>query len=145
MSKIVPFIVVLFLLFSCKKNISDTDIAKLNGYWEIEKVVFDDGTKKEYSVNDSYDFYKISNKIGIRKKVMPQFDGSFIVNNVAQKVTVLLNNDSCFLVSEVNNNTIKEAIILIDDDEMVLENNEKTRYHYKKAKPINLLNNGKEN
>lgn len=143
--KIVPLIGFLFLLVSCKKRITESDLSKINGYWEIEKVVFADGNKKEYTVNESYDFYNITNKKGIRKKVIPQLDGSFLVNNVAQKVSVLLNKEACFLLSETNFNKIKEEIIVIDDVELVLKNKEKTEYHYKKAQPITILTDGKKN
>jgi len=41
-------VLVLSLFFvSCKQEIKPEDIAKLNGYWEIEKVVFDKGEDKD--------------------------------------------------------------------------------------------------
>ena len=43
----------------CKQKIQSTDISKINGYWEIEKVVFDQGEDKEYGANQNYDFFQI--------------------------------------------------------------------------------------
>jgi hypothetical protein len=53
-------ILVLSLFFvGCQQKIEPSDIAKLNGYWEIEKVVFDKGEDKDYSINISYDFLRL--------------------------------------------------------------------------------------
>ncbi|HEY1194689.1 MAG TPA: hypothetical protein VGE71_10980, partial [Flavobacterium sp.] len=53
-------ILVLSLLFvSCKQEIKPADIAKLNGYWEIEKVVFEKGEQKDYKMNETFDFFQI--------------------------------------------------------------------------------------
>ena len=59
--------IVLFcsLLFaSCKQEVKSADIAKLNGYWEIEKVVFEKGEEKEYKMNETFDFFQIKNNKG---------------------------------------------------------------------------------
>jgi hypothetical protein len=144
MSKIMPFIGFLFLFVGCKNSILESDLSKINGYWEIEKVVFANGNDKEYSVNESYDFYAITNKKGIRKKVLPQLDGSFLVNNVAQNVTISINNEGCFMESEINSHKLKEEIIELNDNELVIKNKEKIEYHYKKAAPITILSDGKK-
>ena len=74
---------------SCKQKIQSTDIPKINGYWEIEKVVFDDGDEKEYAANQNYDYFQISsNNQGIRKKVAPQLDGTFLVDDSFEKVSI---------------------------------------------------------
>jgi hypothetical protein len=81
MKKIVGFLIVSFLFVSCQSEIKPEDISKINGYWEIEKVVFDDGDDKNYNINESYDYFDIAqNNIGFRKKVKPQLDGSFTVS-----------------------------------------------------------------
>jgi hypothetical protein len=61
-------ILVLSLFFvSCQQKIEPSDVAKLNGYWEIEKV-FDKGEDKDYSINVSYDYFEIGkNKKGFGK------------------------------------------------------------------------------
>jgi hypothetical protein len=45
-------------LLAVSKKIEPSDVAKLNGYWEIEKV-FDKGEDKDYSINVSYDYFEI--------------------------------------------------------------------------------------
>ncbi|PIF30946.1 hypothetical protein CLU81_1404 [Flavobacterium sp. 9] len=138
-------ILALLLLFvSCKQEIKPTDIAKLNGYWEIEKVVFDKGEQKDYGVNESFDFFEIKNNKGIRKKVMPQFDGTFLTSDSFENVSVRFKDNQVFLDYKTDYAKWSEELISISDKELVVKNQEKKEYHYKKAGPINLLNDGKK-
>ena len=77
-------------LISCTSKPKKEDIVKLNGYWEIEKVVFSNGSKKEYTYNESYDYFQIKENSGFRKKVMPQLDGRFLVNNQLEKIKIII-------------------------------------------------------
>ncbi len=43
------FFFLILLISSCRQKITQQDIEKLNGYWEIEKVVFANGKEKKYS------------------------------------------------------------------------------------------------
>ena len=65
MKKIILFLV-FGLFLSCKQSISESDLQNLNGYWEIEKVELPDGDKKEYKVNETIDFFKITDHKGCR-------------------------------------------------------------------------------
>ena len=47
------------LIISCAQKVSKEETQKLNGYWEIEKVLLADGSEKDYKVNLMYDFFKI--------------------------------------------------------------------------------------
>ena len=76
----------LLLFTACSKSIAETDLVHINGYWEIEKVIFSNGSKKEYTYNESYDYFQIKENSGFRKKVMPQLDGRFLVNNQFEKI-----------------------------------------------------------
>ncbi|MDI5897376.1 lipocalin family protein [Flavobacterium yafengii] len=132
-----------FLFVGCQQNIKPVDISKINGYWEIEKVVFDAGKDKNYGMNESYDFFKIDNNKGIRKKVMPQLDGTFLVNDVYESVTVRFADDKVFLDYSTPYMKWSEELIALSAEELVLLNKEKIEYHYKKTTPINLLGDGK--
>ena len=138
-------ILVLSLLFAgCKQDIKPADIAKLNGYWEIEKVVFDKGEDKDYGMNESFDFFEIKNNKGIRKKVMPQFDGTFLTSDSFENVSVRFKDSQVFLDYKTDYAKWSEELISISDKELVVKNQENKEYHYKKAGPINLLNDGKK-
>jgi hypothetical protein len=134
-----------FLFISCQQKIKTEDIAKINGYWEIEKVVFEDGKDKDYTVNESYDYFQIGkNNIGFRKKVMPQLDGTFLVNETQENVKVRFEKDKVYLDYTTSYAKWSEELIAISDEKMVFKNTEKKQYHYKKATPINILGDGKK-
>lgn len=145
MKNILKFLFVSFFFISCQQKIKPSDVSKINGYWEIEKVVFDQGKDKEYAGNESYDYFQINkNNIGFRKKVMPQLDGTFIVNDTYENVKVRFEKEKVFLDYSTSYAKWSEELITLSDEKLVLLNSEKNEYHYKKAAPINLLENGKK-
>jgi hypothetical protein len=129
---------------SCQHKIQPEEVSKLNGYWEIEKVTFDKGDNKEYKVNESFDYFEITNNKGIRKKVMPHFDGTFMVNGTYENVVVRFDNEQVFLDYSTPYSKWSEEIIELSDKELVVKNAEKKEYHYKKAGPINLTQDGEK-
>jgi hypothetical protein len=145
MKNIVGFLFVSLLFISCQQKIKPEDISKINGYWEIEKVVFDDGKDKEYVVNESYDYFDIdkSNK-GFRKKVMPQLDGTFLVNDTKENVIVRFEKEKVFLDYTTSYAKWSEEMIALSDEKLVFKNTENKEYHYKKATPLNIETDGKK-
>ncbi|MDG2431350.1 lipocalin family protein [Flavobacterium sp.] len=137
------FISLLFV--ACKQKIEPADIAKINGYWEIEKVVFDKGDDKDYSMNETYDYFEIKNNKGFRKKVMPQLDGTFLVNDTQEALAVRFVDDKVFLDYKTPFMKWSEEIIALTDAELVVVNADKKEYHYKKTEAINLLGDGEKN
>ena len=132
------------LTSSCQSKVASTDIPKINGYWEIEKVIFEDGNQKEYSINETFDYFKIINNKGIRKKVMPQLDGTFLVNDTFETIEIKEVEDKYFLQCSTDFTKWQEEIISLTDQELVLLNPSKKEYHYKRAAPFNIIPNGKK-
>jgi hypothetical protein len=145
MKKIVGFLIVSFLFVSCQSEIKPEDISKINGYWEIEKVVFDDGDDKNYNINESYDYFDIAqNNIGFRKKVKPQLDGSFIINNTQEDLKIRFEDGKAFFDYGTSYDKWSEELICISDDKMVFVNSDKKEFHYKKATALNILGDDKK-
>lgn len=144
MKKIFGILFISLLFVACKQKIQPVDIAKINGYWEIEKVTFDKGADKDYKMNESYDYFEIKDNKGIRKKVMPQLDGTFLVNDTFEDVTVRFVDNKVFLDYSTPYMKWSEELIALSAKDLVLLNKEKKEYHYKKATPINLLEDGKK-
>ncbi len=141
----IVFLIVSFLFISCQQKIKTEDIAKINGYWEIEKVVFEDGKSKDYLVNESYDYFEIGkNNSGFRKKVMPQLNGTFIVNDTQESLKIRLDKDIVYLDYVTSYAKWSEELIAISDEKLVFKNKENKEYHYKRATPINILGDGKK-
>lgn len=132
------------LIGSCQSKVASSDLPRINGYWEIEKVVFPDGNQKEYSINETFDYFKIINNKGIRKKVMPQLDGTFLVNDTFETIEIKEVEDKYFLQCSTDFTKWQEEIISLTDQELVLLNPSKKEYHYKRAVPINIIPNGKK-
>lgn len=138
---------ILFLclfLVSCQQKITPEDIKKINGYWEIEKVTFKEGEDKEYKMNENFDYFQIANNKGIRRKVRPQFNGTFLFNDDFENVKVRFKGEQVFLDYTTAYAKWTEELIRLSDDEMVLKNDQNNEYEYKKAGPINLLEDGKK-
>jgi hypothetical protein len=134
-----------FLFISCQQRIQREDISKINGYWEIDKVVFDQGKDKEYGINESYDYFQMDkNNNGFRKKVVPQLDGTFVVNNSQESVKVRFEDNKAFIDYATPYAKWSEELVAISNEELVLKNAEKKEYHYKKAVPINIMYDGKK-
>lgn len=138
------FLISFFVFFSCKQAISDTDISKINGYWEIEKVILASGEKKEYKVNETIDYFELRQGqldkkwFGFRKKVTPQFDGKYLVNDVVENIILSTENASCYINYKTKYQSWKEEIIELQDSTMVLKSKENAVYHYRKSIPFSI-------
>lgn len=144
MKNCLKILFVCLFLVSCQQKITPEDISKLNGYWEIEKVSFKEGQDKEYKMNENFDFFKIANNKGIRRKVRPQFDGTFLVNDDFENVKVRFEKERVYLDYSTDFAKWTEELVSISDDEMRIKNDQNKEYQYKKAAPINLLEDGEK-
>lgn len=142
--KKIGVIIGLLILTACNQKITEQDIAKLNGYWEIEKVILSDGSEKTYPMNETFDYFDVHNNVGFRKKVKPQFNGRFVVDNQAEKVTVVYEKDKTYINYSTPYTKWREELKSLSDEQMVLTNASNISYHYKKAAPINLLEDGEK-
>ncbi|CAM4400978.1 hypothetical protein [Flavobacterium terrigena] len=122
-------------LISCTSKPNKEDIVKLNGYWEIEKVEFPDGDKKEYKVNEFLDYIVLKDNKGTRQKVAPQLDGSFIKGVLQDNIKVVDSADCYYMKTKSKFTKWEEKIVSVSDKEFVLENEAKIVYHFKKFVP----------
>jgi hypothetical protein len=134
----------IMLLISCDSNVKKEDLKKLNGYWEIKQVKFSTGKTKDYKINETIDYFELrqaqfDNKlVGFRQKVMPQFDGKFQTNGIKEDIKLVEKDDTFFIEYTTKFGKWKEEIITIEDSALVLRNQEKIEYTYKKFKPFSL-------
>ncbi len=128
-------LLLLITLISCNSKPSKESIIKINGYWEIEKVVFPDGNKKEYQVNEFIDHIYLKNTIGTRQKLAPQLDGSFLKGALQDEIRIVDSANCYFLKTKSKFTKWEEKVISVSDDALVLENETKIKYYYKKFIP----------
>jgi len=126
------------LLIACKPSVSDSDIAKINGYWEIQKVELPQGGKKEYKINETIDFFAVKDNKGFRQKVMPQLDGTYLTNNIKETIAITKNEGVFYVNYTTNFGKWQEEIVELKDSVLVLKNKENLEYHYKRQIPFSL-------
>ena len=126
------------VMFSCNSKVSEDDIANINGYWEIESVIMPDGSEKDYTVNPTIDYFEIKGKTGLRKKVMPQFDGTYKVNDGSENITITQKDDKTYIDYVTTYAKWQEELITLSDDELVVKNQHGIEYHYKKPEPFTV-------
>jgi hypothetical protein len=136
MKKYLVTCLLIVALQSCKQNISETDLPKLNGYWEIEKVILPNGEKKEYKINESIDYLEIKDSVGFRKKVYPQLNGKFLINDEKENFIISNTKNGYFINYTTEYTKWKEEIIEIQDSSFVVKNDAKLEYHYKRHQPF---------
>ena len=129
------YFLVLILVSSCQTKPSEEDLTHLNGYWEIEEVIFPDGTKKVYQVNEWIDVFELKENKGWRQKVQPQVDGKFIQNELKESLQIIDSNDCYYLKTKATYTSWTEKIVSISKDAFTLENDAKIKYHYKRFVP----------
>ena len=137
MKKIFLLLSIVLISSSCTQKITPEDVKFLNGYWEIEQVVFADGNHKDYKVNETIDFFKINGETGVRQKVKPQFDGSFI-DGPSEDIRIEHLNDQVFIHYKTEFSEWKEHIIELNDNDFIVENEKKIQYKYKRHVPFSV-------
>lgn len=138
MKRILVLLFASFFALSCGHGVSDTDLPKLNGYWEIQEAVMADGTKKEYKVNPTIDYFELKGKEGFRKKVMPQFDGTYRVNDLSEKIAIEQKDGKTYISYTTDYAKWKEEVLELDDKELVVKNQHDIEYHYIKPQPFSI-------
>lgn len=128
----------ILVLYSCKQKINPSDISKLNGYWEIQKVVLPDGSYKEYKINETIDYFLVKNNSGFRQKVMPQLNGTCTTNGIKENLSIQAEKGVYYMLYTTSYGKWKEELVKIEDSVLVVKNKDDIEYQYKKAKLFSL-------
>jgi hypothetical protein len=136
--KHIYFILILTVIFSCSPN-PETFIPHINGYWEIDKVMTHNGKNRDYNYNDTIDYFELNDSlIGFRKKLKPNFVGTFETSKDAESIKVILENDSLNIYYTTAFASWKETILLATNEQLKIINQNKDVYLYKRYQPLNL-------
>lgn len=123
---------------SCKKEISVGDYSLLTGYWEIEKAKLPDGTEKDYSFNASVDYFEVNEEgIGFRQKLMPQFNGEYLTNDIPEEIKIEQEGSVFWINYKTDFSEWKEQLMTIKKDELILKNEHDIIYYYKRTDAVN--------
>ncbi len=121
-----------FFILGCADSVQHQDLENINGYWEIQKVVFPDGSSKEYSISTTIDYFEYAELTGFRKKVQPKLDGTFNTSDDAEFFKIVPKNNT-FIIQYANDlSSWEETIKVLTKSTFVVVNNENLVYHYKR-------------
>lgn len=132
------FLLFLVVFISCQQQVAPESISKINGYWEIQKVELPDGQEKEYKINETIDYFEWNGNKGFRKKVKPQFDGTFLTNNEAEEIRISDSSGIYTIQYKTAYAQWNEEIIALTDSLLVLKNKQNLEYHYKRFTPFSI-------
>ena len=137
MKKLIALLLITTML-SCSKN-PESNIEHLQGYWEIDEVMLPDGSKRDYNYNETIDFFNITDSLtGFRKKLKPNFDGTFSTSDDAESITLVIENDSLNIYYKTQFSEWKETVLEATETQLIIQNQEQLRYIYKRYEPLDL-------
>lgn len=126
------------ILLSCS-NDPNALIEHLDGYWEIDEVTMADGSKREYTYNDTVDYFSISDSLtGFRKKMKPSFDGTYTTSDDSESLNLKIENDSLNIYYTTPFANWKETVLDATEEKLLIINDQKIKYLYKRFEPINV-------
>lgn len=133
------FLIGCFLVFlGCANAVSKEDLFELNGYWEIEQVVFPDGNTKDYTVNTTVDYIEWKGSEGFRKKMNPKFDGTFETSDDAKAFTISEKDGNFTMHYKTPLSEWSEQLVALGEDRFSVVNEAGLQYDYKRFEPISI-------
>ena len=131
MTKLIYPLLLSILIISCENQSPSEQIEKLGGYWEIESVAMPDGTEKDFSISTTVDYIEVTDTSGIRTKVNPQLDGTFVTNGTTEKFELRIEEDSLRMYYSTPYNNWKETVLMAKDSVLKVKNRDGKIYSYK--------------
>ena len=126
---------ILFMV-SCGQETEVTDPSLINGYWTIEKVVFPDGSEREYTLSPTIDYFELRDTMGFRKKVQPQLDGTYITSDDAINFDLQVSEGQYHMIYRNETESWREKLSALDSLKMILVSDGKITYHYTRFQPL---------
>jgi hypothetical protein len=139
MQKHLYLLLLLTVITACKSSIQEGEISRLEGYWEITKVVFQDGTTKPYTVNTTVDYIGIDGFNGYIKKMKPGLNGRYQTSNKAAQFK-LIQKDGLWEMHFEGDQKSTLSLLELDSLEYAVKDQGQVRYYYKRYEPININN-----
>ena len=116
----IAIILLIVLVDSCQEKSSVADNIKyLNGFWEVEQVIMQDGTVRDYNHSRTIDYIEVDGegKQAERRKVVPQPSGALAGTTSSQEFIIAVEEDSLRLYYSNEFDSWKETVINVDADE----------------------------
>jgi len=124
------------LLIACSGGASEADLPFLEGYWEIRRVQFPDGTEKEYVANATIEYFEWDGNSGFRKKMQPTLKGTFLTSDDALPMKVVWRDQRLFLSFNGEGQPWEEEVLKLQEDVLVTRHANGLRYEYARYEPL---------
>lgn len=133
------FVLIFFMVVMSCSNNPEEYIEHINGYWEIKEVVFSDGKKREYSINETIDYIQLNNSLkGFRKKMKPGINDTYFTSDDAEAITAKIEDNELNLYYSTLYFNWKETVLDADENQLKVRNENNVVYLYKRYQPINI-------
>ncbi|UZO79939.1 hypothetical protein NBT05_13395 [Aquimarina sp. ERC-38] len=132
------YLFILVISISCTRSDTSTKLSNITGYWEINKVIAPNGDEKHYKFNQNIDYFEIKDTTGIRKKLQPQFDGTFKATGDSERFQIKKTSDSVHFMYKNSWSSWKETILVAEKDKLLIINEEGIQYEYRPYEKLNL-------
>ena len=131
-------LVIVLLAMGCKSN-PDNDIEFIEGYWEIESVYKDNKLLRTFKINSGIDYFKINADLkGFRKKLKPNFSGTFQTSKDVLNFKIEIQNNGLFLNYIDNATSFREEVLEANKEKLVIKSNSGLVYNYKPYEALDL-------
>jgi len=131
-------LVIVLLAMGCKSN-PDKHIEFIEGYWEIESVYKDNQLLRTFKINSGIDYFKINADLkGFRKKLKPNFSGTFQTSKDVLNFKIEIQNNGLFLNYIDNATSFREKVLEANKEKLVIKSNSGLVYNYKPYEALDL-------
>lgn len=131
-------LLIIVLTFGCAKNPKQF-LQHINGYWEIDEVTLSNGSKRDYKHNDTVDYMTLNDSLaGFRKKLKPNFSGTYETSSDSEQIKAVFENDSLFIEYTTPFNTWRETVLNATENSLLILNANKDQYLYKRYEPLDV-------
>ncbi|HLW15014.1 MAG TPA: lipocalin family protein [Flavobacteriaceae bacterium] len=125
-------------LWGCQQQSPEDMKTHLSGYWEINNVQSEHIEEMDFTFSNTIDYIEVEDNAGVRTKLQPNIDGSFVGSKTAESFLLKVENDSLNMYYSTPFDEWKETVIRATKEELIVRNEEGIQYEYKKFKPFNL-------
>ena len=131
-------LIIVLLAMGCKSN-PDKHIEFIEGYWEIESVYKDNQLLRTFKINSGIDYFKINADLkGFRKKLKPNFSGTFQTSKDVLNFKIEIQNNDLFLNYIDNATSFREEVLEVNKEKLVIKSNSGLVYNYKPYEALDL-------
>lgn len=131
-------VIIVLLAIGCNSNL-DNHIEFIEGYWEIESVYKDNQLIRSFKINSGIDYFKINADLkGFRKKLKPNFNGTFETSKDVLNFKIEIENNGLFLNYIDNATSFREEVLEANKEKLVIKSNSGLVYNYKPYEALEL-------